>query len=98
MSSILRTAAHMPAWPSRKLCPVKRCADLAPFGRALCAKHEAKIPADLGAALDEAMSAFVAAAEESDTAAAMRALERALMTERRIRLAIEAEEARDGGR
>lgn len=95
MSSVVSSPAYMAKLCSRKPCAISRCAELVPFGRTLCDRHEAKIPADLGAAFEEANRAFITAATENDFAAAMRALERGLLTERRIRLAIEAGEVRD---
>lgn len=99
MNSIATPSAHIAKALLRKPCAVKRCADLAPFGQMLCDRHEAMAPAELTSAVIEANRAFIAAAQDNNIDGAMRALERGLIAERRIKLAIEAKEAeaRNGG-
>lgn len=93
MNSIVPPSPHRPKSLFRKPCAIKRCAELAPFGQMLCDMHEAMAPVELTDAVAEANRAFIAAAQDNDMDGAMRALERGLMTERRIRLSIEAMEA-----
>ena len=95
MSDALPTPAHFSTGFLRKPCPVRRCAELRPLGQIFCERHMAAIPPELEARWIEANRDFVAAAREQEMTAAMQALERALVTERAMRLAIERGEAGD---
>lgn len=94
MNSPVPSPKYMPRGLLRKVCAIKRCAELAQLEHhLLCPKHEAMIPDHLAAEVETANRAFFDAAHDGDITSAMRALERALMGERKIRLAIEAKEA-----
>lgn len=95
MNSRVPSPAHMPKSLLRKPCAIKRCAELASLGHLLCDKHEKMVPAELNARIETANRCFLDAARAGDMGGAMGALERSLLTERQIKLAIEAMEASD---
>jgi hypothetical protein len=91
------SAATLQAQPLtlRKLCRVKRCAELRPLGRLLCDHHETMVPEKLAQRIAFANKRFTAAAIDGDIGRAMRALQDGLNTERQICAAIERQEASD---
>lgn len=85
----------------RKVCAIRRCADLAPFGRTLCDRHERKVSPGFRWITESTEHDLIAARENCDFEAAVNALKLLLIAEHSIRLSIEADEAREptqGGR